>query len=153
MVIAATISISAILSLVYNQEIKLATGMVVIETQETSTVPEGHPIIAYNGTNCNPLETLNKTCFTDAFTNCIDARISKTETSIEGDPIITHAFVNSTNQDMCKIDVYRDRTKDRYGDQRIDHYVCSMIIESDGLIHVASCVPLEHGQDQRFEFE
>ena len=65
------------------------------------SIPSGHQIISYNGTNCSPSEILNATCFIDAFTKCTNAKISKTIFTIEGDPITTFALMNSTSE-MCK---------------------------------------------------
>lgn len=117
------------------------------------SLPSDHPIVAYNGKQCSPLELLNKTCFTAAFTSCANAKISKTITTIEGDPITTFALINSTNPDMCKIDVYRNTLQDRYGKQTVDHYSCSLIIDSGDSLEIGKCLPLEHDQPQRFVFE
>ena len=117
------------------------------------SIPSQHPIVTYTGTNCSPLEILNKTCFTDALAKCTDARISKTITTIEGDTIITFALVNSTDPSMCKVDVYRNTLHDRYGEQTIHHHTCSLVIDVGESLQITKCVPLEHGQGQVFEFE
>lgn len=106
----------------------------------------------YNGKDCSPLEILNRECFVNAFTKCTDARISKTEHTIEGDLIIISAFVNSTNPDECKVDVYRDMTQDRYSNQSVYHYSCSLIIDDGEILQIGECIPLEHGRSERFVF-
>lgn len=152
--IIAAITVSAIsIIFAYNQEIKLATGTIGYDKQEPESIPTEHPINTYKGKDCRPSESLNKTCFTDAFTNCKNAKIAQTRTTIEGDPITTFAFVNNTNPSKCKIDIYHDTTQDRYSNQIIYHYRCSLIIDSGKPLQIAKCVPLEHGESQRFEFE
>ena len=117
------------------------------------SIPSQHPIVTYTGTNCSPMEILNKTCFTDALTKCTDARISKTIITIEGDPITTFALINSTNPSMCNIDMYHNTLHDRYGEQTIHHHTCSLAIGVGESLQITKCIPLEHGQEQVFEFE
>lgn len=119
---------------------------------DTRPISLSHPLTDYAGTECSSLNMLDKACFIEAFTACTKAMVSYTITTIEGDPITTFAYVNSTNPDMCKIDVYHDTTHDRYSNQTIDYHSCSLLIESGDSLQVTKCIPLEHEQEQIFEF-
>jgi len=138
--IVATAVIS--ISLLYNQEIKLLTGMMTSEKNpRTTPVISLHDIAeitSYKGKDCNQFGFSDVNCFIDSFSSCINAKIEDTHYTVEGDPITMIAMIKNKDG-ACTIDVFEDTTKDRFGEQKITEYSCSGIKLDEMYLNIYPC--------------
>lgn len=76
--------------------------------------------------DCNALFIFpNAQCFVDSYHNCIESKISKTSFTVEGDPVYRYAHIVKEDKNSCHVEYFVDRTQDKFGSGKIDHYICN----------------------------
>jgi hypothetical protein len=133
-VIGVAVILITSISLAFNQDIKLALGL--IDDQKAPSdgfgIPAGIRHYSMMKASCN-----NSTghpdgeCFMKFFEKCESARIKQMVSTIEGDPIFFYATI--IPEDSCSIQFVVDDREDKFGSQTITERTCqdAKLLEND----------------------
>jgi hypothetical protein len=105
-------------------------------------------VLSYKGKDCNLLGFADVNCFVESFNNCSSAKIEDVHHTVEGDPIFSIAMIKSSeDKTLCRIIVFEDTTKDKFGIPGITKYTCSSLKLDDMYLNISPCIN-ESGEDE-----